>query len=156
MTQNEPAPTSPAIIRLSEVVSMPQLGLGVWQIENDKVVPTVIAALEAGYRLIDTAQGYDNEAGVGEALRASSVPRSEVFLTTKLRTKAAGFDGALAGVQESLSTLQLDVIDLMLIHWPTPAHNNYVDTWKGLIEAKDRGLTRSIGVPISPESSSNA
>lgn len=146
MAQNDAALATLPVIQLSEFVSIPQLGLGVWQIENQKVVPTVTAALDAGYRLIDTAQGYDNEAGVGEALGSSGVQRSEVFLTTKLRTKAAGFDGALAGVQESLSALNLDFIDLMLIHWPTPAHDRYVDTWKGLIEAKDQGLVRSIGV----------
>ncbi len=140
------APTSPPEIELSEFVSIPQLGFGVWQIENDKVVPTVAAALEAGYRLIDTAQGYDNEQGVGEALISSKVPRSEIFLTSKLRTKAMGVEGALAGVQESLAALQLDYLDLMLIHWPTPAHDKYVETWKGLIKAKEQGLVKAIGV----------
>lgn len=137
---------SPPLVELNEFVAIPQLGLGVWQIENDKVVPTVIAALEAGYRLIDTAQGYDNEAGVGEALRNGPVPRSEVFVTSKLRTKAMGHDGALRGVEQSLNDLQLDQLDLMLIHWPTPAHDQYVETWKGLIAARDQGLVRSIGV----------
>lgn len=146
MAHNDTAVAAPPVVQLSEFETIPQLGLGVWQIENDKVVPTVMTALEAGYRLIDTAQGYDNEAGVGVALESSSVPRSEIFLTTKLRTKAAGFNGALAGVQESLSALKLDFIDLMLIHWPTPAHDRYVDTWKGLIAAKDQGLVRNIGV----------
>ncbi len=137
---------SPPLVELNEFVAIPQLGLGVWQIENDKVVPTVIAALEAGYRLIDTAQGYDNEAGVGEALRSGPVPRSEVFVTSKLRTKAMGHDGALRGVEQSLKDLQLDQLDLMLIHWPTPAHDQYVETWRGLIAARDQGLVRSIGV----------
>jgi len=136
----------PLLVELNEFIAIPQLGLGVWQIDNDKVVPTVIAALEAGYRLIDTAQGYDNETGVGQALRDSGVDRSEIFVTTKLRTKASGIEGALAGVEESLKALQLDVIDLILIHWPTPAKGNYVDTWRGLIEAREQGLVRSIGV----------
>ena len=140
------APTSPPAIELSEFTSIPQLGLGVWQIENDKVVPTVTAALEAGYRLIDTAQGYDNEQGVGEAIKSSTVERSEIFVTSKLRTKAMGHEGALAGVRESLAALQLDYLDLMLIHWPTPAHDKYVETWKGLIEAKEQGLVKAIGV----------
>lgn len=138
--------SSPPAIELNEFISIPQLGLGVWQIDSDKVIPTVTAALETGYRLIDTAQGYDNEKGVGEALQSSGLPRSDIFLTTKLRTKAMGIEGALAGVRESLETLQLDYIDLMLIHWPTPAHDKYVDTWKGLIEARERGLVKSIGV----------
>jgi 2,5-diketo-D-gluconate reductase A len=137
---------SPPLVEFNEFVAIPQLGLGVWQIENDKVVPTVIAALEAGYRLIDTAQGYDNETGVGEALRNGPVSRSDVFVTSKLRTKAMGHDGALKGVEQSLKDLQLDQLDLMLIHWPTPAHDQYVDTWKGLIAARDQGLVRSIGV----------
>ena len=137
---------SPPRIELNEFVAIPQLGLGVWQIENEKVVPTVIAALEAGYRLIDTAQGYDNETGVGEALRNGPVQRSEVFVTSKLRTKAMGHDGALRGVEQSLKDLQLDQLDLMLIHWPTPEHGQYVETWKGLIAAREQGLVRSIGV----------
>lgn len=140
------APTSPPAIELSEFTSIPQLGLGVWQIENDKVVPTVTAALEAGYRLIDTAQGYDNEQGVGEAIKSSTVERYEIFVTSKLRTKAMGHEGALAGVRESLAALQLDYLDLMLIHWPTPAHDKYVETWKGLIEAKEQGLVKATGV----------
>ncbi len=140
------APTTPPTIELSEFISIPQLGLGVWQIENDRVVPTVTAALEAGYRLIDTAQGYDNEQGVGEAIKSSTVDRSEIFVTSKLRTKAMGHEGAITGVRESLAALQLDYLDLMLIHWPTPAHDKYVETWRGLIEAKEQGLVKAIGV----------
>lgn len=146
MSENLARANKPDAVELNEFITIPQLGLGVWQIDNDAVVPTVIAALEAGYRLIDTAQGYDNETGVGQALRDSGVDRSEIFLTTKLRTKASGVEGALAGVAESLRALQVDVIDLMLIHWPTPAHGNYVDTWRGLIKAREQGLVRSIGV----------
>lgn len=102
--------------------------------------------MSVGYRLIDTAQGYDNEAGVGAAINRFPVDRSEIFLTSKLRTRAMGYDGALAGVRESLKVLGTDYLDLMLIHWPTPAHDNYVDTWRGLIAARDEGLVRSIGV----------
>lgn len=140
-----PPPSTP-VIELNEFAAIPQLGLGVWQVENDRVVPTVTAALRTGYRLVDTAQGYDNERGVGEAIRSSGLKRSDIFITSKLRTKAMGIEGALVGVRESLAALQLDHLDLMLIHWPTPAHDKYVETWKGLIEAREAGLVRSIGV----------
>lgn len=138
--------TSTPSLPLGEQLTIPQLGFGVWQIENDKVVDAVSHALSVGYRLIDTAQGYDNEQGVGEAIRDSAVPRSEIFLTSKLRTKAQGKDGALRGVQESLDALGVDYLDLMLIHWPTPSHNKYVETWQGLIQAREDGLVRAIGV----------
>lgn len=133
-------------ISLGERTVIPQLGFGVWQIDNDEVPKAVRHALDVGYRLIDTAQGYDNEEGVGRALRETAVDRSEIFLTSKLRTKAMGVDGALNGVEESLRTLAVDYLDLMLIHWPTPAHDQYVETWRGLIEARQQGLVRNIGV----------
>jgi len=133
-------------VELNDMWHIPALGFGVWQIENDKVGGAVRTAIEAGYRLIDTAQGYDNEAGVGKAITESGVPRGELFLTTKLRTKSMGYDEALAGIQESLEALQVDYLDLFLIHWPTPARNNYVDTWRAFVEAQKEGLVRSIGV----------
>lgn len=133
-------------ILLGERHAIPRLGFGVWQIDNDEVERAVAHALEVGYRLIDTAQGYDNEAGVGQALRDAAVDRSEIFLTSKLRTRAMGHDGALEGVRQSLEALGVDYLDLMLIHWPTPAHDQYVETWRGLIEAREQGLVRDIGV----------
>lgn len=145
---NEISPTTPAIptIALNDDRLIPRLGFGVWQIVDDKVGAAVESALAAGYRLIDTAQGYDNERGVGAALAGFAGARGELFVTTKLRTKAMGYDEAIAGVRASLEALQLDILDLMLIHWPTPARENYVDTWRGLIDARKDGLTRSIGV----------
>jgi 2,5-diketo-D-gluconate reductase A len=125
---------------------MPALGFGVWQIDDDKVGSAVGTALEAGYRLIDTAQGYDNEAGVGAAIKASGIGRGELFVTSKLRTKSMGYDEALKGIGESLEALQLDYLDLFLIHWPTPARDNYVETWKAFVAAQTDGLVRSIGV----------
>lgn len=133
-------------ILLGERHAIPRLGFGVWQIDNDEVERAVAHALEVGYRLIDTAQGYDNEAGVGQALRDAAVDRSEIFLTSKLRTRAMGHDGALEGVRQSLEALGVDYLDLMLIHWPTPAHDQYVETWRGLIEAREQALVRDIGV----------
>jgi 2,5-diketo-D-gluconate reductase A len=133
-------------IRLNDGRHIPRIGFGVWQIENDAVTAAVSTALETGYRLVDTAQGYNNEEGVGQALQGRTVPRDSVFVTTKLRTKAMGRDGAINGVRESLKALGLDYIDMMLIHWPTPAHDQYADTWRGLVEAQKDGLVRSIGV----------
>lgn len=140
-----PAPPVPPVF-LNDGWHIPAVGFGVWKIDNDKVERAVTTALEAGYRHVDTAQGYDNEAGVGAALRASSLERAELFVTSKLRTKSMGYEKALAGIRESLEALQLDYLDLFLIHWPTPARDNYVDTWRALVQAQKDGLTRSIGV----------
>jgi 2,5-diketo-D-gluconate reductase A len=139
-------PTTVPFIELNDSYHMPALGLGVWQIDDDKVGGVVTAAIDAGYRLIDTAQGYDNEAGVGAAIREASTAREELFLVSKLRTKSMGYDEALAGIRESLDALQVDYLDMFLIHWPTPARDNFVDTWKAFVEAQKDGLVRSIGV----------
>jgi 2,5-diketo-D-gluconate reductase A len=139
-------PTTVPFIELNDSYHMPALGLGVWQIDDDKVGGVVTAAIDAGYRLIDTAQGYDNEAGVGAAIREASTAREELFLVSKLRTKSMGYDEALAGIRESLDALQVDYLDMFLIHWPAPAHDRYVAAWQGLIRARDEGLVKSIGV----------
>lgn len=146
--QGESAKGNPGFpaVQIAEHVVIPQLGLGVWQIDARQVTEVVSAALEAGYRLIDTAQGYDNETGVGRAIAHSPVPREALFITSKLRTRAMGFDGARRGVEASLEALGLDYLDLMLIHWPTLDRERYVGAWKGLIEAREQGLVRSIGV----------
>lgn len=133
-------------VALNDRDFIPQLGFGVWQIDNDKVGEAIATALEAGYRMFDTAQGYDNEEGVGRALRDADVDRSELYVTSKLRTKAMGREGALAGVRTSLETLGLDYLDLMLIHWPTLDPERYVGAWKGLVEAREEGMVRNIGV----------
>lgn len=125
---------------------MPQLGFGVWQVSNEDVVPAVATALEAGYRAVDTAQGYDNEEGVGRAIAESGIARADLFVTSKLRTKLLGRQEAVDGIEQSLEKLGLDHLDLFLIHWPCPALDRYVDAWQGLIDARDRGLVRSIGV----------
>ncbi|WP_423065040.1 aldo/keto reductase [Devosia sp. CN2-171] len=133
-------------VALNDRDFIPQIGFGVWQIANDEVGDAIATALDAGYRMIDTAQGYDNEAGVGLALRNAELPRSELFVTSKLRTRAMGREGALAGVRASLETLGLDYLDLMLIHWPTLDPERYVGAWQGLVEAREEGLVRNIGV----------
>ena len=134
------------LVELADGAHIPQLGFGVWQVENEKATPAVLEAIKAGYRLIDTAQGYDNEEGVGEAIAQSGVNRVDLFVTSKLRTRSMGYEGTLEGVQESLNKLGVDYLDMFLIHWPTPARDNYVETWRALIKAREDGLVRSIGV----------
>lgn len=144
--QNTTPPVAVPSIELNDGWKIPILGCGVWQIDNDKVSEIVTTAVASGYRLIDTAQGYDNEEGVGEALGSPDIDRANLFVTSKLRTGAMGYEEALAGIRASLDALGTEYLDLFLIHWPTPARNNYVDTWKAFVEARTDGLTRSIGV----------
>jgi 2,5-diketo-D-gluconate reductase A len=140
------SPNNIPLVELNDGNRMPQLGFGVWQVSNEDVVPAVLSALEAGYRAVDTAQGYDNEEGVGQALRESGLDRSELFVTSKQRTRLLGHNEAIEGVRQSLDKLKLDYLDLFLIHWPCPALDRYVAAWSGLIEAQQQGLVRSIGV----------
>ena len=134
------------VIKLNNGVEIPQLGLGVFQVPNAETVQAVTTALEAGYRSIDTAKIYDNERGVGEAVRASGLAREELFVTTKLWNDEQGYDAALKGFDASLSRLGLDYVDLYLIHWPAPSTDRYVDTWKALEKIASDGRARAIGV----------
>ncbi|WP_150244416.1 aldo/keto reductase [Nocardiopsis quinghaiensis] len=131
---------------LGNGLRIPQLGFGVWQVPPDEVVPAVSTALDAGYRSIDTAAAYDNEEGVGEALRRSGLERGEVFVTTKLSNSDQGYDAALRAFDASLERLGLDVLDLYLIHWPLPGRDQYVPTWKALERLYAEGRVRAIGV----------
>jgi len=133
-------------IRFNDGRSIPQLGLGVWKTSNEDAAPAVRAALEAGYRHVDTAVLYGNEEGVGEGVRASGVPRGEVFLTTKVWNEDQGFDRTLRSFDESLKRLGTDRVDLYLIHWPSPRRNLYVETWKALVRLREEGRAKSIGV----------
>jgi 2,5-diketo-D-gluconate reductase A len=133
-------------IPLNDGNTIPQLGFGVWRLEEEKAPEVITAAIDAGYRHIDTAQGYDNEAGVGRAIQQASVGRDQLFITSKLRNGHQGYDNALRSLDESLGRLQLDYLDLFLIHWPAPEHDRYVETWKALVEARQNGKVRSIGV----------
>jgi 2,5-diketo-D-gluconate reductase A len=137
---------------LSDGTTIPQLGFGVWQVPPGDAATVVGEAFKAGYRHIDTAQMYENEAGVGEAFHASGLARDEVFITTKLNNSNHGQDAAIASLEESLKKLRLDYVDLFLIHWPQPKKDRYVEAWEGLIELQRRGLTRSIGVSNFQES----
>lgn len=125
-------------------VAIPQLGLGVWQVDDAEGV--VAHALRTGYRHIDTAAAYQNEQGVGAAIAASGLPRDDVFVTTKVWNAAHGYDEAKAATAESLERLGLDHVDLLLIHWPIPSRDLYVDTWRALVDLRDEGRTKAIGV----------
>lgn len=125
---------------------IPQLGFGVFQVPPPRTAQVVSTALEAGYRLIDTAQGYGNEAGVGEAVRRSGIPREELFITTKLTNSEHGRDRAREAFEESLRQLGMEYVDLFLIHWPVPARDLYVETWRALEKIQAEGGARSIGV----------
>jgi diketogulonate reductase-like aldo/keto reductase len=126
--------------------SIPQLGFGVFQVPSEETEQAVATAFEAGYRHIDTAAAYRNEAGVGLAVRASGLERGDVYLTTKCWNEDQGRDEARRALEKSLSRLESDYVDLYLIHWPVPARDRYVDTWRTFVELRDEGLVRSIGV----------
>jgi 2,5-diketo-D-gluconate reductase A len=138
--------TTVPTVRLNNGVEMPQLGFGVFLVPPDEVVEPVRVALETGYRLIDTATLYGNEDGVGRAIRDSGIARDEIFLTTKVWNSDQGYDATLRAFDESQKLLGLDVIDLYLIHWPTPARDLYVDTWHALERLYGDGRVRAIGV----------
>lgn len=133
-------------ITLNNGVRIPQVGLGVFQVPDDGTQANVEQALERGYRHIDTAAGYYNEAGVGAALRASDIPREELFVTTKLRNGDQGYDSALRAFEDSRRALDVDVVDLYLIHWPMPGKDLYVETWKAFEKLLADGAVRAIGV----------
>ena len=125
---------------------IPQLGLGTWPLSDTEVAPVIVTAVELGYRHIDTAAKYGNETGVGQGIRDSGVPRADLFVTTKLDGGYQGDDRAIAGLADSLGRLGLDYVDLLLIHWPVPARDLYVSTWRTFEKLLAEGLARSIGV----------
>lgn len=133
-------------IPLNNGSAIPQLGLGTWPLKDDEVAPVVAAAIEAGYRHIDTAARYGNERGVGQGIRDSGIAREELFVTTKLDGAYQGDDRAIAGLDECLQRLGLDYVDLLLIHWPLPQRDQYVSTWKTFERLVAAGKTRAIGV----------
>jgi 2,5-diketo-D-gluconate reductase A len=126
--------------------SIPQLGYGVFQIPPAETARLVTTAFEAGYRHIDTAQGYQNEEGVGDAVVSSGIARNDLFITTKLANGNQPADKAMKSIDESLRKLQLDYVDLFLIHWPQPMFDEYVDAWKILEKVQAEGRAKSIGV----------
>jgi 2,5-diketo-D-gluconate reductase A len=140
--------TSAAIptVTLNDENTMPVIGLGVGELSESETEQAVSTALEAGYRLIDTASAYGNEEAVGRAIAASGVPRAELFITTKLATEDQGFQASQDACKASIERLGLEYVDLYLIHWPGGDPGRYVDSWGGLMKKKEDGLTKSIGV----------
>ncbi|WP_116203419.1 aldo/keto reductase [Amycolatopsis circi] len=133
-------------LRLNNGVDIPQLGFGVFQVPEDQTAAAVTSALEAGYRSIDTAAIYGNEAGVGRAIAESGISREDLFVTTKLWNDDQGYDSTLRAFDASLAKLGLDHVDLYLIHWPTPARDRYLDTWRALEHLAKDGRIRAAGV----------
>jgi len=140
-----PTPDSPTVT-LAGGAEMPRIGLGTWPMDDNEAQRAVIEAIEAGYRLFDTAENYRNEEGVGRAIRASSLPREQLWVTTKFNREWHGEDLVREAVEHSLQRLGLEYIDLMLIHWPNPEHGRYVEAWQGLVRLREAGLLRAIGV----------
>jgi diketogulonate reductase-like aldo/keto reductase len=138
--------TTVPVVTLRDEEQIPQLGFGTWQIPPQQTADVVTRALLAGYRHVDTAAAYENEAGVGQAIHAAGLQRDDVYLTTKLQNSDHGYDQAKRALRSSLDQLEVEHVDLYLIHWPVPSTDLYVDTWKAMIELQQEGLTRSIGV----------
>lgn len=138
-------PTVP-LLTLNDGHKIPGMGFGTYPMNDQEVEAAVQAALLTGYRLIDTAASYGNETGVGLALQDAEVERKDIFLATKLRGADQGYDAALKGLDGSLQRLNVDYVDLYLIHWPLPEKDLYVESWKALIAAQKDGKIRSIGV----------
>lgn len=133
-------------LTLHNGVEMPQLGFGVWQVPDDEAATAVATAIESGYRSIDTAAIYQNETGTGKAIAASGVARDELFVTTKLWNTEQGYDSTLRAFDASLAKLGLDYVDLYLIHWPVPAKDAYLDTYRAFEKIYAEGRARAIGV----------
>ena len=139
-------PASIPTVTLNDEHTIPVIGLGVGELSDSETELAVSTALQAGYRLIDTAAAYGNEAAVGRAIAASGVPREELYVTTKLATADQGFQSSQDALSASLERLGLDYVDLYLIHWPAGDPDKYVNSWGGLMKRKEDGFTRSIGV----------
>jgi 2,5-diketo-D-gluconate reductase A len=132
-------------VTLSNDAALPRLGLGTSPMNDDDAERAVVQALEVGYRLIDTAENYRNEVGVGRALKASGVAREELFVTSKFNKRWHSVEGARTAFAASAEKLGLEYLDLLLIHWPNPDQDQYVDAWRGLLELREAGLVRAIG-----------
>jgi 2,5-diketo-D-gluconate reductase A len=133
-------------LNLNDGWEIPQLGFGVFQVPPEDTPDVVARALETGYRAIDTAAAYQNEAGVAEGIARSDLDRDDVYITTKLGNGDHGLDPGRRALESSLERLRTDQVDLYLIHWPIPTQDKYVETWQALCEARDAGRARSIGV----------
>ncbi|SDG74841.1 aldo/keto reductase [Microbacterium pygmaeum] len=137
-----PIPT----VTLNDGTWFPELGLGTYGLRGEDGIASVDAAIESGYRLVDTAVNYENEREIGEAVRRTSADRDDLLVTTKIPGRNHGYDEAIESTNGSLSVLGLDRIDLSLIHWPNPSVDRYVDSWRAMIDLREQGKIRSIGV----------
>ncbi|MBP1804824.1 aldo/keto reductase [Rubellimicrobium aerolatum] len=133
-------------LTLNDGRTMPAIGFGLWQVPADRTADLIGEAARLGYRQFDGAALYGNEEGLGEGVRTCGVPRGELFVTTKIWNDRHGFDEALRAADEGFGRLGLERIDLLLIHWPAPARDRYVETWKALIRLREEGRVSSIGV----------
>jgi 2,5-diketo-D-gluconate reductase A len=133
-------------VRIADGVEMPTLGFGTWPLDDREAERMVAAALDVGYRLIDTAEEYGNEPGVGRAIRASGIDPGELFVTTKFNRRWHGVEEVQQAWANSVERLGLERIDLLLIHWPNPGHDRYVDAWRGMLRLLEDGRVRAIGV----------
>jgi 2,5-diketo-D-gluconate reductase A len=134
------------VLTLNDGAVIPRLGYGLWQVDPDASAALVARALRTGYRLIDTAEAYYNEEGVGEGIRAAGIPREQIFVATKVWNTHHGYEQTLRAFDASLQRLGLERIDLYLMHWPSRMRNAYVDTWRAMIRLRDEGRVNSIGV----------
>ncbi|RKD73478.1 diketogulonate reductase-like aldo/keto reductase [Sinobaca qinghaiensis] len=133
-------------VTLNNKLKMPQLGFGVWQVEDDEAASAVEKAIQTGYRSIDTAMIYKNENGVGRGIKNSGINREDLFITTKVWNADQGYDNTIRAFDESLERLGMDYVDLYLIHWPTPEFDDYVDTYKAMEKLYNDGKVKAIGV----------
>jgi diketogulonate reductase-like aldo/keto reductase len=144
--RNERRMADISVLTVNDGSTLPAIGFGTNELQGDAGVVAIRAAIEAGYRLIDTAVNYENEAAVGEAIRSSDVDRADLRISTKIPGRDHGYAETLRSFEESRQRLGVDCIDLYLIHWPLPRIDKYLESWKAMIELRDRGLVRSIGV----------
>jgi 2,5-diketo-D-gluconate reductase A len=131
---------------LNDGAVLPAIGFGTYPLKDDEAVSGIVSAIEAGYRLLDTAVNYGNEKEVGEAVRTCGLPREELLVASKIPGRDHGYDDAIASVHGSLERLRLDYIDLHLVHWPNPSVGRYAEAWRALVDLREQGLVRSIGV----------
>ncbi len=138
--------TTAPTYELNDGQQIPQLGLGTYALRGDDGIAAMTAAIQTGYRLLDTAVNYQNEHEVGEAVRRSGLPREELVVTSKIPGRHHAYADAVSSTEDSLRRLGLDYLDLHLIHWPNPSRDLYVEAWRALVDLRARGLVRSIGV----------
>ena len=142
----DPPAARPATVRLADGGQLPRIGLGTWPMDDAEAERVVAEAIDLGYRLVDTAYAYGNETGVGRGLRAGGAARDDVFVTTKLNAHSHSVEGVAQAWADAVGRLGVEYVDLMLIHWPNPWQDRYVEAWEGLVELREQGKVQHIGV----------